>query len=87
MLSGPLDLTMANKFREGLFRGYVVVPLVIGQWKVGDWRDTDIQISQTEEKQEDTPGSWSEIVGSVRTEIATVFKSRNVWKQIEDRQG
>ena len=84
MLSGPVDLTMANKFREGLFRGYVVVPTVIGQWRLGDSRDTDIQILSTAEKK---VGSWADIVGSVRVEIATVFKSRNVWKQIEDRQG
>ena len=78
-LNEALDLAMMNKFMDGKLRGYTVVPTVFGQYKYGDWRDTDIQ--NLPEEGEGEKGSGGDIVRGVREEMAKVMGGRNIWKE------
>ena len=89
VLEMPVDMVMAERFKAGLLKGYVTLPNLIGQWKWGDWRDTDVQ-GQIEEGDDRTKlqGSGNDVVGSVRKEIADKLGpgkgARNVWKELEE---
>ena len=85
VLDAPVDLLIAYQLSEGLFKGFHVLPNVVGQWKKGaDWRDTDVQFPSKEEVASMKKGSGDEIIQSARAEIEEFLGNRNVWKEIED---
>lgn len=80
-LDQPMDLLLFDQMRRGLLKSFVATPNIISQWKVADWRDTDIQPAS--EQQFGRKGSESSIIRSVREEIKKVFGSRNIWEELE----
>jgi len=82
MLDAAVDLVMAAQMKAGLLKGYLVLPNVIGQWRNGDWRDTDIQQLTSFNYRK---GSEAAIEASVREEIGKVLGNRNIWDEIEGK--
>ncbi|KAF8422968.1 hypothetical protein EV426DRAFT_534744 [Tirmania nivea] len=84
VLEMPVDMLMAQKFKQGLLRGFVAMPTIMAQWKWGNWKDTDVQGQDQDWKFQ---GTSPDIVGSVREEIAKTFGpgegARNVWAELE----
>ena len=83
-LDQPMDLLMYDQVNRGLLKSFVVLPSVVGQWKMADWRDSDISPPSDEELQYLQKGSGSSIIKSVREDISQVFGNRNIWKEIEE---
>ena len=79
----PIDLVMMNLFRSGKLKGYTAVPSIFGQWKNGDFRDTDIQGDQNPGDIE--KGSGGDVIQSVRREMKNVWGGRAIWKDIESK--
>ena len=86
-LNQAWDLIIRELLDVGVLKGFLSVPDIVAQWKVQDWRDTDIQ-TQPEQmlKKMFRKGSGPEIVESVREAIARKFGYRNIWKQIEEEE-
>ena len=78
-LNAPMDLLLYRQMSEGLIKGFLAAPDVVAQWKVGDWRDTDISPTSGNGK-----GSGRSIIRSVREEIMQMLGNRNVWEEIEN---
>ena len=78
-LDQPMDLLLYQQMMQGVIKGFLAAPDVFSQWKMGDWRDTDISVPDGEGK-----GSGPSIIRSVREEINTVFGNRNIWEEIEN---
>lgn len=78
ILDRPLDLLMNSQIIGGLLRGFIAIPTIVGQWKYGNWMDSDIQPGKTEGS-----GSGSDIIQSVRKEIMEVLGNRNAWTEFE----
>ena len=85
ILDEPVDLLMMRQAEQGLYKAFVVAPSVVGQWKYGDWRDTDIQ-RQKEGGSSRHWGSGPDIIRSVRKEIMEVLGNRNVWEEFESQE-
>lgn len=81
ILDRPVDILMKDQMIAGLLSGFAAIPNVIGQWKYGGWKDSDIQGLE-----ENEVGSGQDIVRSVREEIIEVLGNRNVWEEIEHQE-
>ena len=77
-LDQPKDLLIFEQLDKGVLKGFLSVPDIFTQWKVHDWRDTDIQI--------EWESQISNIFGSVREELKGIFSNRNVWEEIENEK-
>lgn len=85
-LDQPVDLLMQEQMRRGLLKSYATQPKVVSQWKVQDWRDTDIQPPQDQNFDPSNLGSDPSIVRSVRMEIMKASSNRNIWEEIESEE-
>ena len=85
-LDQPVDLLMQEQMYRGLLKSFAAQPKVVGQWKVQDWRDTDIQPPKDQSFDVSNKGSDPSIIRSVRTEIMKAFGNRNIWKEIETEE-
>ena len=84
ILDMAMDLVIWEQLDKGVIKGFLSVPDIVAQWKVQDWRDTDIQLDSEEALKNGRGGSGPEIVGSVREEIRSIFGNRNIWEEIEN---
>lgn len=75
------DILLFKQLHQGVLKGFLSVPDIFTQWKVNDWRDTDIQI---EWNRPQSPKSG--IIGSVREEIIGAFSNRNIWEDYENEK-
>lgn len=83
VLNEAVDLLIMDQLNQGVLKGFLSVPDIVAQWKMQDWRDTDIQVDTEEEMKKSKKGTGEDIVGSVREEMMNVFGKRNVWDEIE----
>ena len=86
VLDQAMDLLIANQLGNGVIKGFITRPDIVAQWKMKDWRDTDIQLTTEEELKRVWGGSGPDIVGSVREELMSILGNRNVWEEIENEE-
>lgn len=82
-LSQPVDIAMMMLFQSGTIKGYTVLPSIFGQWKNGDFRDTDIQ--KPPEPGNEEKGSGGDVIKGVREEMQQAWGRREIWKDIESK--
>ena len=86
MLNQPKDNLIQEQLSRGVLKGFLSVPDIVSQWKLQDWRDTDIQLATEKQLKGLKKGTGIDIIGSVREEIMSVFGNRNVWEEIENEE-
>lgn len=86
VLNQAKDLLIMETLYRGKLKGYLTVPDIVAQWKVADWRDTDIQLHSEQQLKKFRKGTGKDIVRSVREEIESTFSNRDVWQEIENEE-
>ncbi|KAL7270472.1 hypothetical protein RUND412_006826 [Rhizina undulata] len=85
-LDNPVDNAMAQRFKDGGLRGYVVVPPIFNMWRVGGGKDSDINKAQGAQPAtgRGNDGGWSpNIRNSARKAFAKEFEA-NYWQEAEE---
>jgi len=83
-LDRPVDLVIFEQISRGALKSFAALPSLVGQWKFGNYKDTDIQ--PLEDQRVEEKGSGSFIIRSVREEIKQAFGDRNIWKEMEEKR-
>ena len=86
VLNQAKDLLILEQLNRGKLKGFLSVPDIVAQWKLQDWRDTDIQLHSEKQLKWFKKGTGRDIVGSVREEIESIYGNRDVWEEIENEE-